>query len=457
MRRLLVLPPLLIVLLCGFLAVQDEAGVPVEVQRIRLGEDTKGQTRIVLDLDSRPTFLLGPAEGAGPELLVQIDRGRFMLANGTGSQEGKGLVSEVTFSPGLMRLSLNTEALPSRAFILPPAGDIEHFRLVIDIDTAKPYEFAEQVALFRAPLEKPGEPAAETASSDPIAAALEVAASGQAQLRQVPPPSLKPSRSVDPVLAELSIDDLPTLPTATGPRVKARPLIVLDPGHGGKDPGAIGRSGTTEKSITLTYSKALKTVLERRGYDVLLTREDDTYVALDERIGLAREVDADLFLSVHADAIKDPTVRGASGYTLSDKRSERLEDDIMREGNFVIYDVELNGQDEVGGILLDLAQSATMQNSDRLATALIDDMRGTMPLVKNPKRRGSLLVLLSPDVPAVLVELAFMSNSADEKNLRSPTWRRAAIASLADGVDSYFDESGIEQRLAGGGAESGFR
>ncbi|GGY41476.1 N-acetylmuramoyl-L-alanine amidase family protein [Parvularcula lutaonensis] len=457
MRRLLVLPPLLIVLLCGFLAVSEEAGSSVEVSGIRMGVDAKGQTRIVLDLDKRPAFMVGPVEGVEPELVLHLDGGSFaMTANGTGDMEGKGVIDRVEWAPDVVRIRLDGFALPTRSFVLPPSGKIEHYRLVIDLDGVSSTEFEKAASEFREPLH---------ALPDPEPAPMPAVAEPQrnpvmAEAKSLGPPSLKPQRPNSVPLVEdepdILVYDMPELPPEpVAPILKQRPLIVLDPGHGGYEPGSIGQNGTREESVTLSFAKALEIILERRGYDVLLTRDDDSYVKHEDRIGLAREMQADLFMSIHADSHEDKTLRGGSVYTLSARRSEKLEDEIRSHGQFQLFDVEVSNDDGVGDILLDLAQTATRHNSDRLATALIDNMRPTMPLLKNPKRRGALLVLLSPDVPAVLVELAFISNTKDEANLTSSSWRRSAATAIADGVDDYFEQSGVEARLAGGSGDSG--
>lgn len=518
MRRLLVLPPLLIVLLCGFLAVNDDSSSGVVIQNVRLGQDAQGQTRIVLDLDRRPEYLAGPTrqENQSPQFVISLAGGKFALDQGQGARPGVGWVEKFRFDEGVVRFDLAGPALPSRSFVLPPAGQKTFYRLVIDLDSAADAQFAEEASAFEARLQEAlGHNNTEMAEAS-VASEASASPSAQLTLEQaglsepnggpsnegrrggvlslfsrrsrsdneaaqdqtsdagrladaagfatstvaaLPVPSLKPAPRDDVLLSQLLpqiIEAADEAPSALVPRrVKSRPLIVLDPGHGGRDSGAVGINGTHEDAITLAYSKVLKAALMRRGYDVMLTRSDDTLVPHEERIGLARDVDADLFMSIHADSIKDRSVRGASVYTLSERRSERLGDDIRKDGNFVLYDVEVSSDDGVGDILLDLAKSATMQNSDRLASALVRNMRGKMPLVKNPKRRGALLVLLSPDVPAVLVELAFLSNAADEANLRSSAWRQLAVTAIADGVDAYFDETGVEARLAGAVSDSG--
>lgn len=439
MRRLLVLPPVLVVLLCGFLAVSEEPGRGVLVDDIRMGVNGEGQTRLVLDLQSRPDYIVGPVGEAQPEIVVHLEGGRFLPGDGVGEKPGKGVIREVSWGPSLLRISLKETALPTRHFILPPSGKIKHHRLVVDLDPAAPTLFAAEAEAFRTPLD--GD--AVVAREEPLPVLPEPIVTAR---KVVPTPSLKPDRLPD-------IEDLASLPpvSAGPPRpVKNRPLIVIDPGHGGHEPGAIGQSGTMEDTVTLAYAKALQATLTARGYDVMLTRSDDTYVKHEDRIGLARVEHADLFMSLHADSHEDHSLRGGSVYTLSPKRSDKLENEIRNSGNFVLYDVEVRSEDGVGDILLDLAQNVTRANSDRLANSLISNMRPVMPLVKNPKRRGALLVLLSPDVPAVLVELAFLSNSQDEANLTSPSWRRSAVGAIADGVDAYFDESGVEARLAGG-------
>lgn len=459
MRRLLVLPPLLIVLLCGFLAVSEEAGTSVEVQSIRMGVDAKGQTRLVLDLDRRPAFMLGPIEGVEPELVIHLDGGSFaMTANGAGDMEGKGVIDRVEWAPDVVRIRLDGFALPTRSFVLPPSGKIEHHRLVIDLDEVTSTEFAKAASEFREPLQALPEPAMAEIRPEPRRETV------VADARLVSPPSLKPQRrnsaplveDPEPESQEVLAFDMPELPPeALPPLVKERPLIVLDPGHGGRDSGSVGQKKTREESVTLSFAKSLEIILERRGYDVLLTRDDDSYVKHEDRIGLAREMRADLFMSIHADSHEDKTLRGASVYTLSGARSEKLEAEIRSHGQFQLFDVEVSNDDGVGDILLDLAQTATRHNSDKLATALIENMKPNMRLLKNPKRRGALLVLLSPDVPAVLVELAFLSNAQDEANLTSSSWRRSAATSIADGVDTYFERSGVEARLAGGSGDSG--
>ena len=438
MRRLTLLFPLLAVVLCGFLAVTEAPSGPVIVKGIRFGEDAQGQTRLVLDIDGRPTYDIGAKGEVDPEIVVELDGVDFMVPGvglqpeASGSLQGLGHISRVSYAPNLLRISLHRHALPTRSFVLPPKGDIRHHRLVIDLDRVDTAEFAEAADSYRP---------SETPITQPV-----VLARGN----PVPPPRLKPFP--DPaIMTPVAV----RLPQNQGPEEGTKPMIVLDPGHGGFEPGAIGVGSTKEKDITLAFAKDLQKTLERRGYDVKLTRRDDTYVPHGERIQLARSQGADLFMSIHADSHEDRSLRGGSVYTLSDRRSDKMASELREDGDFVLFDVEISSDDGVGDILLDLAQSNARQSSDRLADSLVASMQTSMPLLNNPKRRGALLVLLSPDVPAVLVELAFLSNPRDEANLTNATWRRQSVGSIADGIDNYFDAVGLETRLAGGASRSG--
>ncbi|MEM6747598.1 MAG: N-acetylmuramoyl-L-alanine amidase [Pseudomonadota bacterium] len=438
MRRLTLLFPLLAVVLCGFLAVTEAPSGPVVVKAIRLGEDGQGQTRLVLDVDGRPRYAIGAKGAIDPEIVVELEGVDFLVpGNGlqtqaSGSLEGRGHISRVSYAPNLLRISLRRHALPTRSFILPPKGEIRHHRLVIDLDRVDTDDFAAAASTY--------EPRGAAAPQPTVLA----------RSNPVPPPRLKPLP--DPsIIGPVQI----SLPSTPDREERTKPMIVLDPGHGGYEPGAIGVANTKEKDVTLAYAKDLKRVLERRGYDVRLTRSDDTYVPHANRIQLARSQGADLFMSIHADSHEDHSLRGGSVYTLSERRSDRMASELREDGEFVLFDVEISSDDGVGDILLDLAQSNARQSSDRLADSLVASMRTKMPLLNNPKRRGALLVLLSPDVPAVLVELAFLSNPRDEANLINAAWRRQSVGAIADGIDNYFDAVGLETRLAGGASRSG--
>ena len=219
-----------------------------------------------------------------------------------------------------------------------------------------------------------------------------------------------------------------------------KPVIVIDPGHGGRDPGAIGKKGTQEKAITYNAAQELKAILAKSGkYKVIVTRRGDQYIAHDERLRIARAGGADLFISIHADSTRNSSARGASVYTLADRakgRSKRL----VNSQNWIL-DVDLAKQsDPVGDILVDLAQRKTESQSEQFANILLKNLEGKTKLIGNSHRRAGYYVLLAPDVPAVLLELGFLSNLNDEALLKSKKHRRKILTAVKGSVDQYFKQ-----------------
>ena len=221
-----------------------------------------------------------------------------------------------------------------------------------------------------------------------------------------------------------------------------RSRVVLDAGHGGIDTGAEGGTGTLEKTITLAFALELKKKLEAAGrYDVFLTRDRDLFLRLDERVRIARQQGADLLISIHADAIRHKSLRGATVYTVSDKASdaeaaakairENLADQIAG------IEVEEESQ-EVADILADLIRRETQNFSIRFARSLVGELTTTTRMIKNPHRFAGFRVLRAPDVPSVLLELGYLSNPDDEAQLRDPEWRGKAADSILSAVDQFF-------------------
>ena len=221
-------------------------------------------------------------------------------------------------------------------------------------------------------------------------------------------------------------------------KARTPPIIVIDPGHGGRDPGAVGQGGTYEKSVTLAAAKELKALLEKSGrYEVVLTRGGDSYVEHEDRIKIARKKNADLFISIHADSTASSKTRGASVYTLADRAAGRSKR-IVNSQNWIM-DVDLSTQtDPVGDILVDLAQRKTFSQSANFADELLEELSGSTKLVRNSHRRAGYYVLLAPDVPAVLLELGFISNRQDEKLLKSRKHRTKVLKSVRTAIDDYF-------------------
>ena len=218
-----------------------------------------------------------------------------------------------------------------------------------------------------------------------------------------------------------------------------KPVIVIDPGHGGRDPGAVGSKGTHEKKITWASAKELQKQLLNTGrYTVIMTRSRDVYVDHKERIRIARAGGADLFISIHADSAGNKTARGASVYTLADRAKNRSKR-IVNSQNWIM-DVDLTAQsDPVGDILVDLAQRSTATQSEKFADMLLKELGGTTELIGNSHRRAGYFVLLAPDVPAVLLEMGFLSNKQDETLLNSSAHRKKVLNSVTRSINKYFD------------------
>lgn len=220
-----------------------------------------------------------------------------------------------------------------------------------------------------------------------------------------------------------------------------KPVIVIDPGHGGTDPGAIGARGTYEKNITTSAANELAARLRKSGrYKVIVTRRNDSYVDHDDRLRIARMGQADLFISIHVDSAGNKKVRGASVYTLADRAKGRSKR-IVNNQNWIL-DVDLSEQsDPVGDILVDLAQRKTESQSDAFAKILLKELRGKTVLVANSHRRAGYYVLLAPDVPAVLLELGFLSNAQDEKLLRTKAHRTKILSAVERAIDAYMAQN----------------
>lgn len=230
-------------------------------------------------------------------------------------------------------------------------------------------------------------------------------------------------------------------------RGAGKPMVVIDPGHGGVDPGAHSQAGILEKEIVLETALAIAKELESSGrYRVRLTREGDSFLKLGERVEVARATTADIFISLHADALTDdPSVGGLSIYTLSEKATDAEADALAHKENRadIIAGVDLRAEpDEVLQILIDLAQRQTLNQSIGLARAMSAEFGETVPLLKNPLRSAGFRVLTAPDIPSVLIELGFLSNADDETRVTSKAWREEFAGVLTTALDRYFSEAG---------------
>lgn len=231
-------------------------------------------------------------------------------------------------------------------------------------------------------------------------------------------------------------------------RVRARAagnkkIIVLDAGHGGIDTGTSGVTGLHEKDLVLDMAKRVRKALQSRGgYSVYLTRDDDTYIPLGQRVRIARSYAADLFVSIHADSNPQPSVYGASVYTLSESGSDKEAAALAAKENQsdIIAGVDLSNQDTpVASILIDLAQRDTMNRSSRFAETAVAEMRGATDILpRQPHRSAAFAVLKAPDVPAVLIELGYLSNTGDARKMGTTAWRDDVAAAIARAIDRNF-------------------
>ena len=434
-----------------------------EVTDIRVGKSGLS-TRIVVDLDRPVTAkvftLTNPARLVIdlPEVGWRLPQRPLPSDVGVLARLRYGL-----FQPGNSRVvvDLNQPSRVHDALSLPSEADQPH-RLVIDLARATGAEFLRSVSANPLIIKgsddqiatvRPKYTLADIASAEPdpsppqpdIVTAVPVKPKPP-QMAAIETPAAVRYNGVRPQLASLRVPLKPAIPGGGRKRI-----IVIDPGHGGVDPGAIGASGSYEKHITLAAARDLKEYLEGTGrFDVRLTRDRDIFIRLRDRIDIAREQKADLFISVHADTIRDRQVRGLSVYTLSERASDKEAAELAERENKadLIAGVDLTHESkEVTNILIDLAQRETMNQSARLASLFVRELGERVNVLRNPHRFAGFAVLKAPDIPSILVELGFLSNKDDERALKSEAHRRKVAQSIAAAIDAYFAQTESASRL----------
>ncbi len=359
----------------------------------RLGGDA-ARTRLVVDLSR--TIEIAAFTLADPyRIIVDLPQVTFQFPPRTGEQ-GRGLIKAFRYGlimQGGSRIVIDA-AGPVRidkAFVLDAIED-QPARLVVDLVKTDADSFMRNLALEKAP-------------------------------RRAPEPRK---------------NDVAKRPGDT------RPVVVIDPGHGGPDTGTIAASGENEKAIVLEFSLALRDKLEKSGkYRVTMTRSDDTFIGLVERVRLARAQSASLFISIHADALRrgDDEVRGATVYTLSDDASDAEAAKLAEAENRAdaIAGVDLSAEPgEVADILIDLTQRETRNFSSHFARTVVSELRTAARLHKQPLKSAGFRVLRAPDVPSVLIELGYVSNKQDLKLLMSEAWRGRATDAITQAVHGFF-------------------
>lgn len=373
--------------------VADLSARPV-VESVRVGDHTK-KTRFVVDLSAKVSFSVFTL--ADPyRVVIDLSEVDWRLKTDA-FRPGRRITG---FRFGLFRsgqsrmvLDMKQPVIVAKAFILGPNGSRGH-RLVIDL--------------------------AET-SRKTFLAALRRGKPLTPRIKRKPP----------------AVRDIPQRKTKD-----SRPLIAIDPGHGGVDPGARGRSGSWEKKITLLQARELKRQLLRTGrYRVLLTRQRDVFVRLRERIAIAQRAQADLFISLHADSIANRKIRGGAVYTLSERASDKEAAALARKENKadIIAGIDLNDQSTtVAKILIDLRQRMTKNESVTLAKGLVSELRKSMRMLRRNHRFAGFAVLKAPDIPSALIEMGYLSNRTDERLMRQPKHRGRIARSMVRAINVYF-------------------
>jgi N-acetylmuramoyl-L-alanine amidase len=395
-------------------AIQQTAAPAIQqqlypiVSDARLAGDSR-QTRFVLDLD-KPVQFRAFVLSEPYRVVVDLPQVSFHLPAGAGAA-GRGLIKAFRYGlvmPGGSRIvfDLTGPARIANASVLDSANG-QPPRLVLELEEVDQASFAQSVAADSRLQLKP---------------TVEAAASGPA----IGPP----------------VTELPATRAPLAALPDSRPVVVIDPGHGGDDNGT--QSGeVAEKTLVLAFGLALRDRLEKAGkYRVVMTRTDDTFIPLADRVRIARNQSAALFVSIHADALPrgEGDAQGATIYTLSDKASdaeaERLADAENRAD--AIGGINLTDEPtDVADILFDLARRETRTFSSRFAHLLMSDMKLTVQMHKHPLKSAGFRVLKAPDVPSVLVELGYVSNKGDMGNLVSEDWRAHTADAMARAVDMF--------------------
>lgn len=384
-------------------------------------------TRITITSQTqfRPDVFLRDTEDG---LVIEMVPEAFRLGSAPFFSEPTGGVLAYTLDTDRIVFELEQPMMIMREIDLPPAGNEQLYRYILDLSGVSLTRFqsaARRDATRFARFEAERYAAAEAATVSPQTPAMALA---EASLETAQPetPSAKPAGFG--ALMKMA--------------AQQRRVIVIDPGHGGKDPGAIAVTGDEEADIVLSTSLKLKSLIEQDPrYVVKLTRETDIYVEHEDRVSMARDWGADLFISVHADAAGKPTVRGASVYTISTRGEARIDRTAKRFGWDMPF--EDGTPEEVSDILQDLTVRETKSNSEIFAEFLVPELKQAGPLLRNTHRRQNFFVLLAPDVPAVLVEIGFLTNRDDARRLKSERGRRKSAEAIKRAIDAYFDRQDL--------------
>ncbi len=375
------------------------------------------RARLIIDLSGMTEF--ATASLAEPDRIVVDLKAAGVAAAVNRTEAGDGLIGSYELAvaeQGRVRatLILNDPAMVQEAYLVQPV-DTQPARLIVDLMPDSAERFAHRV-------------------EDDYNKAL-----ARSQAEQAPP-----ATADDETTADAPPDTAAVQPPASlVEQVKPRPLIVIDPGHGGVDGGAEAPNGTKEKDIVLQFARELRRLLvEMDRFDVAMTRDDDSFVRLEDRVTLARANKADLLVSIHADAFQDQEVSGASIYVRDQNATNELDEVLAESENrsdliagFAPPDVD----ERVTSILVELMQRETRRQSYIAANDMLQALGPSITLRRFPLRKANFFVLRAPEVPSVLVELGFISNADDVANLTTGGWRDKTAEALANGISAYFE------------------
>jgi len=435
---------LILALACPWPAL---AGVAVKAVRLWPAPD---YSRITLELSNSPQYKVFSLKN--PDRLVLdltgVDNGPVLQAASGQVATQDPLIANLRSglnAPGVTRVVVELKAeVKANVFTLPPLGEYGH-RLVIDL-----YPSAESpVANAEGPVER-----AIAQVSQPSATEVEI----ESRATAAHAPSLPPVASPAPA-PKLVVADKPIRQEKAASGDKPRRsgyvrliTVALDAGHGGEDPGATGANGSHEKDVTLDVARRLKAHIDKmENMRAVLTRDGDYFIPLFERVAKARKAQADLFVSIHADAFPNTAARGSSVFALSEKGATSVAARWLAKRE--------NAADLIGGVnidvkdknlkqtLIDLTQTATISDSLKLGRDVLSELGDINDLHRGHVEQAGFAVLKAPDIPSILVETAFISNPAEEKRLLSEAYQERLAAAIAGGIKRYFDKN---PPLAGG-------
>lgn len=395
--------PRLCIFLLFFLGFVWAPYASADVTQVRIVGDG-APTRITIWTDQAETADGFLTESPGARRVVLL-----LAQNGySAAGEGAGGVEAWSLEPDRLEFNLDRPMAVTRMLRLPPTGKERAYRVILDLDTISSARFTVAARRDTKKLAK-----LEADFAQARADASRQLAGGAA-----------------------------TRPASRSGKSAGKHVVVIDAGHGGKDPGALALLGGREKDITLKTALALREVLEKSGrYSVKLTRDSDVYVEHEDRVTMARNWGAELFISLHADAAGAKTVSGASVYTISARGETRIDREATK--NDWKISIEDGTPERLNGLLEDLVKRETKTRSAEFAELLLPELAEAGPVLRNTHRNAGFYVLLAPDVPAVLLELGFLTNSVDAQRLQSDKGRKAAVRAIAGAIDAYFDQQDL--------------